>query len=81
MVGGGRWGARCEVHRGLRRCRKSSRSREVASCGSCGKLWEVVGVAGDAEGGAERGCEVPDGLAASAGVAHKAPGWHQVNSK
>ena len=53
MVGGGRWGARCEVHRGLRRCRKSSRSREVASCGSCGKLWEVVGVAGDAEGGEE----------------------------
>ena len=45
------------------------------------QLVEVVGVAGDAEGGAERGCEVPDGLAASAGVAHKAPGWHQVNSK
>ena len=45
------------------------------------QLVEVVGVAGDAEGGAERGCEVPDGLAASAGVAHKAPGWHQVTSK
>ena len=50
------------------------------------QVVEVVGVAGDAEGGAERGCEVPDGLAASAGVAHKAPGWllapsHQVNSK
>ena len=45
------------------------------------QLVEVVGVAGDAEGGAERGCEVPGGLAASDGVAHKAPGWYQVNSK
>ena len=53
MVGGGRWGARCEVQRGLRSCSKSSRSREVVSCGSCGELWEVVGVAGDAEGGGE----------------------------
>ena len=45
------------------------------------QVVEVVGVAGHAERVAERGCEVPDGLAASAGVAHKAPGWHQVNSK
>ena len=45
------------------------------------QVVEVVGVAGDAEGGAERGCEVPGGLAASDGVAHKAPGWYQVNSK
>ena len=36
------------------------------------QVVEVVGVAGDAEGGAERGCEVPDGLMGW----QPAPGWH-----
>ena len=45
------------------------------------QVVEVVGVAGDAEGGAERGCEVPDGLAASAGVAHNTQGTGLAPSK